>query len=126
MAGDACRGGCAASYAALCLRVTAICGTAEVVTLGGTSVPCATALAVSCVGGAAVAAILWGEVSAVRIARQLVAPIAFGIFVALISMLGSYAYQGAARMAMSVAAGVALVIALRAFVADVRNDARKP
>lgn len=36
------------------------------------------------------------------------------------------AYQGTARVALSVSAGVALVIALGAFVADVRNDGRKP
>jgi hypothetical protein len=56
-AGDTCVAACAAGYAALCLRVRAICEAAEVVTIGGATVECAAALAVACIGGAALGAI---------------------------------------------------------------------
>jgi hypothetical protein len=56
-AGDACVVACATGYAALCYRVTAVCQAAEVVTLGGASVPCAAAKATACIGGVALAAI---------------------------------------------------------------------
>lgn len=56
-AGNACVMGCVASYAALCHRIRMICAVAEVVTLGSATVPCGTALAVTCVGGVAAGAI---------------------------------------------------------------------
>jgi hypothetical protein len=61
VAGDACRAGCAASYAAACYRVTALCGAAEVITIGGATVPCATAIPAVCLTGAALAAVCGGR-----------------------------------------------------------------
>lgn len=56
-AGDACRSACAVSYAALCLRVTQICATAEVVTIGGVTLPCATAVTAVCLSSVAIASL---------------------------------------------------------------------
>lgn len=56
-AGAACAANCAAGYAALCYTVTRVCGAAATVTIGGTAVPCATAVAAACIGGAAVGAL---------------------------------------------------------------------
>lgn len=56
-AGNACVAACVASYAMLCHRVRTICAVAEVVTVGSATVPCATALVVSCVGGVALGAV---------------------------------------------------------------------
>jgi len=53
-AGDACRAACAVSYAALCLRVTQICAAAEFVTLGGVTLPCATAVTTVCLSTVAI------------------------------------------------------------------------
>lgn len=56
-AGDACAAACALSYTALCLRIMGLCGVAESVTIGGATIPCATAMGAACLGGAAVSAI---------------------------------------------------------------------
>ncbi len=56
-AGTACRVGCATSYAALCIRVRNICAIGSVVTLGEAVIPCATAVAVTCLSATAVAVI---------------------------------------------------------------------
>lgn len=55
--GDACVVACAASYATLCLRTTTNCAAAAVITVGGSTVPCSTAIAAACIGGAALASI---------------------------------------------------------------------
>jgi hypothetical protein len=56
-AGDACVAACASSYALICHRIRVLCAAAEVVTIGGATVECATALGVACVGGVALGAI---------------------------------------------------------------------
>jgi hypothetical protein len=55
--GDACAAACASSYALLCTRVMGLCALADTVTIGGASIPCATAMGAACIGGVAVAAI---------------------------------------------------------------------
>ena len=55
--GAVCAANCAAGYAALCYAVTRYCATATVITLGGASVPCATAMTAACIGGAGLSAL---------------------------------------------------------------------
>lgn len=54
-AGEACRVYCATSYAAACLYVQRVCVGADVVTLGGAAIPCATATAAVCLSSVALA-----------------------------------------------------------------------
>jgi hypothetical protein len=60
-AGDACRAYCAAAYAAACLRIQQACTAAEVVTIGGATVACATAISAVCIGSAALGVICAGK-----------------------------------------------------------------
>jgi hypothetical protein len=60
-AGEACRAACAAAFAALCLQVKYVCDTAESVTLGGATVPCAIAVGIACIGGVALASVCSGR-----------------------------------------------------------------
>jgi hypothetical protein len=60
-AGEACRAACATSYAAACYRVTALCAGAEVVTIGGATVACATAIPAVCLSSVALASICNGQ-----------------------------------------------------------------
>jgi hypothetical protein len=59
--GDTCRAACAAGYAALCLRVQFLCAGATAITVGTATVPCVTAIAVACIGSAAVGAVCTGR-----------------------------------------------------------------
>jgi hypothetical protein len=59
--GEACRAACQVSYAAACLRVTVLCTGATVITIGGASVPCATAIAAVCLSSAALASVCVGQ-----------------------------------------------------------------
>lgn len=56
-AGNLCAANCAAGYTALCLYIGSVCPAASVVTIGGATIPCATATAIACIGSAAVGAI---------------------------------------------------------------------
>lgn len=60
-AGEACRVACATSYALLCHRVTTLCAAATVVSVGGSTVPCATAVLAACPGGVALATLCAGQ-----------------------------------------------------------------
>jgi hypothetical protein len=60
-AGDACRVYCATSYAATCMAVQRACVGVDVVTLGGASIPCATATAAVCLSSVALATLCAGR-----------------------------------------------------------------
>jgi hypothetical protein len=51
--GDACRAYCGASYFALCYRITTLCTGVTVITIGGTTVQCAAAVAATCLSASA-------------------------------------------------------------------------
>jgi hypothetical protein len=59
--GQACRDGCALAYTAACLRVTQVCEGATAVTLGGATVPCATAIYATCLSAVVLARVCAGE-----------------------------------------------------------------
>ena len=58
--GEACRASCAVSYAAASLAVQHACLGAEVITIGGATIPCATAIAAVCLSSAALASVCAG------------------------------------------------------------------
>jgi hypothetical protein len=60
-AGDACRAACSVSYATACWRVMQLCELAEVITIGGATVACATAIPATCLTGAALSAVCSGR-----------------------------------------------------------------
>lgn len=55
--GEACRAACWAAAAAGCERVQKACKLATVITIGRAAIPCGTAIAVACFGGAGYASI---------------------------------------------------------------------
>ena len=55
--GTACRAACATAYAAACLRIQQLCLASTVVTIGGSTTPCATATAVTCLTSVALASV---------------------------------------------------------------------
>jgi hypothetical protein len=57
LGGDACAAACVSAYVLYCQRVTVLCRWAEVVTIGGATVPCGVAMTAACIGGAGIAAI---------------------------------------------------------------------
>jgi hypothetical protein len=60
-AGEACRAYCATAYAAACYRVTTLCAGATVVTIGGATIVCATAIPGICLSAAALASVCSGR-----------------------------------------------------------------
>lgn len=59
--GETCRAYCAVSYTAACLRVTTLCAGAELITIGGATVACATAIPIVCLSAAGLGSICRGR-----------------------------------------------------------------
>jgi hypothetical protein len=53
--------------------------------------------------------------------RAVVSVLAFAVFVGLTSILGSPRYQGPVRLVLTMISGAALMVALRAYGAEVRD-----
>jgi hypothetical protein len=56
-----------------------------------------------------------------KIARQVLSMLAFGVFVGIMSLLGSPRYEGGVRLVLSIIAGAALMVAVQTFTAGQRS-----